>query len=120
MKIVIENYYVRPKARPRLGRKGVYSPSASGERSLAWLILANAPDRTEVTGDVFCRLHIRYKKRCPADNDNLEKFVWDAIQKSGILRNDKQIRWNETRVFENARVDQLEIEILSILLSRKL
>jgi len=31
------------------------------------------------------------------DNDNLEKAVWDALEKKGVIKNDAQVWYNQTK-----------------------
>ena len=90
MQITIENYRAQPKKRPRLGKGHVYSPSAIAENALAWMILAKAGCGVKFRGPVSVTLDV-YRKKRRADIDNVLKFVLDALQKSGIIENDRQV-----------------------------
>jgi len=118
------------KKRARLSRHGVYSPSKKQEVALG-LQLKEAWDKynlPQITADI--RLKITYignyynikikhklseiwvsrKRRC--DVDNYEKFVLDAFQKSGIIKNDVQICKVLHGLEHNDRLFGVEIEIL--------
>jgi len=99
MMLVIEDYVVIPKARPRLGRDGrVYSPSRKKEIALAWrlkeaaLNLDSGYRNFQCEVDIFVVIIFCSSKYNRADIDNLTKFVYDALQESGLIENDKQIR----------------------------
>jgi Holliday junction resolvase RusA-like endonuclease len=109
MKIEIEQE-IKPKARPRLGKGGIYSPSSKKEKSLAMEISWKAQGKR--LGDQPCVLTLRvsYKK---GDLDNLLKTVCDALEKSGIIDNDSQIE--EIHAYKNKHEsipNSIEIDIL--------
>jgi Holliday junction resolvase RusA-like endonuclease len=103
LRIVIDNYVPKPKQRPRFNKYGgVYSPSGSEEQILAWEIISyishNYPKRKTITDNIKVSLIISARQELKGDIDNYVKFVYDAIQKSGIIENDKQIRESHTRI----------------------
>lgn len=114
MKIVIDNYVPKPKERPRFGKKGkVYSPSGTSEQILAWEIKAyvshHYPKYTTITDYIKISLIISSEQELKGDIDNYIKFIYDAIQKSGIIENDKQIRESYTRLRKGE--NQIIIEV---------
>lgn len=104
LKITLRNYQARPKQRPRIGKGGrVYSPSGKDEQSLAWLIKAQALNQGWQSSFVFrgnIRVDLDIVGDLLGDKDNYEKFVFDALQKSGVISNDRQIRDGRTRLVQ--------------------
>ena len=98
LEIYLENYELKPKSRPRLSRSGgVYTPSASTEKNLANLLRVEAYREHGVvpclSGSVFVFLSFKTtKKKLSGDGDNYEKLILDAMQKAGILENDKNVK----------------------------
>jgi len=120
MNIVIEDYICSPKARPRLGKGGnVYSPSTKGENGLAWMmkayVLEHHPnEKIPIEGKISVVIVVLSEKNLRGDIDNYEKFFYDALQKSGIIVNDKQIRRKFTELIESATVNEVKIDISCI------
>lgn len=95
MKITLRNYLPIPCARPRLGKFGnVYSPSAVAEKSLAWMMRANMEEEEgeclPLQGELMICIVIEHSQNLNGDVDNIAKFIMDAVQKAGIITNDKQ------------------------------
>lgn len=111
VRIKLENYRVRPKERPRAGRGKFYSPSSRREDSLAWLIREQAKGVAPFTSPIAVHLGIYARGQVRGDLDNYEKFVWDALQKSGVIANDRIIKACSCRVFEGSGEDSLEIVV---------
>lgn len=114
MKIILDNFHLKPKARPRIGRGGhVYSPTGKHESGLAWEIKAylthNYPDFRQFSEYVRVSLDVQCRA-LTGDLDNYEKTVFDALQKSGVLANDRQIRETRVRIAEGD-VNRITIEI---------
>ena len=85
---IMIDHPIQPKTRPRLGRGGnVYSPSAQAEKGLAWEFRAQA-GTFETSEPVALFIEIAYSK---GDLDNYLKTICDALQKSSIVKNDKQV-----------------------------
>src|SRR3972149_649124 len=121
MRLVIENYTQKPKARHRDGCRGKYTPTAENEMSLAWLIKQKWLEWTAKNLRVFGSdipiqekigviLEIHSVKTLLGDIDNYEKLVYDALQKSGIIKNDRQIRKKAAVIYEG-NVDDLLMPI---------
>ena len=86
--IQLSDFVLQAKKRPRLGRHGnVYSPTAKHEMTLAWCMRAQVGAVT-LTGDVRLTLRCNYSR---GDLDNYIKTVCDALEKSAIITNDRQI-----------------------------
>lgn len=115
MKITIPDYKAKPKQRPRLIAKNkVRSPSKQAEQSLAWLILANAPDRTMIIDKTYVHCTIYSKTVLRGDFDNYLKFVCDALQKANLVKNDRLIKDGRCTLHEYSNKDELVIEILPL------
>lgn len=81
----------QPKARPRPNpRGGVWTPSASSEESLAWVL--RPLHGAYPTGHVGVVLEFHFAGGNIGDGDNYEKLVLDALQKAGAYTNDSQVR----------------------------
>src|SRR3972149_11232529 len=122
MLLVIEDYIVIPKSRPRFSKKTgkVYSPSYRKEVSLAWLLkqaALNLEDGYKQFGkheELFVAIVFRSSCYRRADIDNLTKLVYDALEKACIIENDKQIR----RGYHDI-VDTSENDVLFVLIQPK-
>jgi Holliday junction resolvase RusA-like endonuclease len=107
-------------AKPRhrdLGKKGKgsgkYSPCKVKENALAVDIKKAFLEKygpIEINYPVVLFLEIVSRRKLTGDNDNYEKFVYDALQKSNILKNDNLIWENHTRR-EMGDEDTIEIVI---------
>ena len=95
VEIGLPGYVPKPKARPRLGKHKVYSPSRKGEDALAWLIMAAVRERYSdffsFTEPVKLEIDIQSPSRPRGDIDNHAKFILDALEKSGLICNDSQV-----------------------------
>jgi len=111
---VFENYVPKPKARPRKGKNGhFYSPSSAEENvlaNLAWLQKHETGMET-ITENVFVSIIIESKKKLKGDTDNYVKFVFDALEKAQIVKNDKQIKSFFFFCEEGAQNDKLSVFI---------
>lgn len=95
MQITLENYIPPPCQRPRLGNGHAYSPSSKPEQGLAWMLISeinrnNIPDQLPITKPCKITISLFYAKnnKPRGDVDNIAKFVMDACQKAGIVKND--------------------------------
>ena len=79
----------RPKARPRQGRGHWYDPSAKDEEAVAWYFARHKGEFLE--GDVRVDTFFYVVPRSRADEDNLRKLVLDALQRIGVVNNDRQV-----------------------------
>lgn len=93
----------KPKQRPRMGRGGhFYSPSSAdevqaGKEIYLQFAIKRKGGLWDATKPVNVKIHFHYKSgrgRTP-DVDNLLKFTLDAIEKSGIVKNDRLITVKE-------------------------
>ena len=95
LSIFLPGYIPSPKARPRLGRRGVYSPSSKAEMSLAraLCLICNVyfPQWQRYSVPVSVDVTITTPKTLRGDLDNYLKFVCDALEKSGLIANDRLI-----------------------------
>lgn len=109
MKMIL-NLKCIPKKRWRIGKNGKsYNPVSKEENVLAWKIKAwllenDIQEKIPITYDFFCNIslvgkfyNIKNKKDyCSVsrarhgDKDNYEKFVLDAMMKSGLIKDDRQ------------------------------
>lgn len=99
MEIKLLDYIPSPCKRPRFGSNGsVYSPSKNGEELLSWIMCSKVAalkshDPIPLEGNLAITIVIYHKaKSLRGDVDNLAKFVMDASQKAGIVKNDCQYR----------------------------
>jgi len=119
------------KKRHRTGKFGIYAPSKANEIALAqemkheW---CKIPFTAQITCDIRLKIkyigdyfhfkrklkeneiHISRKRRC--DVDNYEKFVLDAFQKSGIIKNDVQIIGIEHELEQSAHIYGIDLTVL--------
>ena len=79
----------RPKARPQKGRDHWYVPSAEDEKRVAWYFVQLKGEFLE--GPVRIDTFFYVNARSRADEDNLRKLVLDALQRVGVLKNDRQV-----------------------------
>ena len=109
IQIELPGYLPQPAQRPRIYKKknwnpwtakageqgyGAYSPSAGPELGLAWMMRAAMPNVVEIP--LLCEaeieIEIQHWSTLRGDVDNLAKFVMDATQKAGIVKNDCQYK----------------------------
>lgn len=110
MKMILDFKSV-PKKRWRIGKNGKkYNPVSKEENALAWKIKAwilenNIQEKLPITYDFFCNISLvgkfynikktkmgwcLVKRAKRGDKDNYEKFVLDAMIKSGVIKDDRQ------------------------------
>jgi len=84
----IDGIEAKAAARGRLGKSGAfYSPSSKKEKSLAWLMRSKTYARIE--GKFYLSMELGFARLPKGDIDNYAKYIMDALQKSGIINNDK-------------------------------
>jgi Holliday junction resolvase RusA-like endonuclease len=79
----------KSKARPRFGKRNVYTPSTPDEDAMAWRLKAVMDERHEgnvVVAAIFFRPNFQR-----IDVDNLLKLILDAGTKAGLWRDDSQV-----------------------------
>tara|TARA_R100000388_G_C7186656_1_gene131379 strand:+ start:385 stop:768 length:384 start_codon:yes stop_codon:yes gene_type:complete len=111
----------RPTPRPRFNGKMAYMPKAYNDYQKALVNLIKAQNLSD--GD-FCRIHMvfhfAYPKSTPKyrridglplrqkfDGDNLAKGVMDALEKSGMVEDDRQfyqVRVDKYRTTETSKI----------------
>ncbi len=94
------------KERPRLGANGnMYTPrrTAMWEDLIAWNVRGERARFGDAEVALRCTFYVA--GRAP-DGDNLLKTVADALQKSGAIRNDSQIREWQARIEHCPRSQQ--------------
>ena len=96
MRVFLDNCKIRPKRRPRVGKKTV-SPTKKHEETLA-LLMKDQLNRTSPTWktlestDLHIDMTIFSSKKFRGDVDNYAKTVLDAVQKAQMVHNDKQFK----------------------------
>ena len=101
--IKIDDPHIRPKDRHRTNRNGkTYSRTKKKETALAWQItqqmLAHyGPVVIEEDVAVLVEIH---GENIRGDIDNYEKFFFDSLQKSGLIKNDSQVKESHCKFFE--------------------
>lgn len=117
MRIVIDNYLPKPKARPRVfdrgGRKSVFSPTSENESNLAFLIASQAI-RKGIGVACYVGVEIFSKKKLRGDCDNYLKTVLDAVQKAEVIKNDSLVKDSRCTLIENAPFDKTVISVYTI------
>jgi len=118
MFLEIKDFKLKPKARPRIGKGGVYSPTKKNEDALAWKIkeaLLNKGGISQYTQDLFVVWILWSKGNILGDKDNYEKAIYDGLQKSGLIKNDKQIIQGFQVLHGNMEEEKLIIMIYPLL-----
>lgn len=64
--------------------------------------------------NVYIKIGFHFKNGCQCDIDNLLKSLFDAIQKSNILKDDYQIKKVEAQIISDSFVDGISIQIRTI------
>jgi len=116
--VVIPNPILKPHRRPRLGkgRNGshVYSPSKKAETNLGWQIKAAILEAYPSLGlplegeyDLYAFYYFKGGKK--GDTDNYLKFLLEALQRGGIVENDRQIRVCFLAPFADSQADRLDL-----------
>ena len=106
--LVFPDYLPKPKQRPRLGYRGnVYSPSKRAEESLAWRIKAST-DIRYIGRAIKVSVKLFHIKALRGDSDNYLKFVLDALEKSTLIDNDRNV---VATSIEKIRSDKNETQI---------
>jgi Holliday junction resolvase RusA-like endonuclease len=108
-----------PKKRPRLGQGGrVYSPTGPEEEKFADVLKFAM---LEACGEPVCfrcfvevRAEFYFLENPRGDLDNYEKFLYDALEKSGIIENDRLIRANvnKIRLCESIEEEKIVLEVI--------
>lgn len=113
----IPGYKAIPKARPRLGRYGnIYSPTRNSEECLAWLFRAAVQEyspKLPYRHPVRVEIIISSRKTLRGDSDNYTKTVLDALEKAGILENDKLVKELQVKLWTGLS-PKLTVEIVPI------
>jgi len=115
MIITIPEYKSKPKERHRDKKGGgKYAPSRVSEEALAWLIKKEFMEKSlkfPMEYDIFTIYRVFSKGPLKGDEDNYRKFISDALQISGVIKNDRQIRGGLTLLQFDVE-DKLVIEIV--------
>ena len=113
-------FKAEPKKRPRKGKRGnIYSPSAQREETLAWKIKAQFLNDFLGDQDEFFEMPLYSEpelyfssKSVRGDLDNFEKFIYDALEKAGIIKNDRQIRGGlQPEIYKSQEKDRVVIRL---------
>ena len=102
-----------PKARPRIGKNGAYTPqkTLAYENTIGWCVRAEMADFEPLRGDIGIKLDFYRKGRRRADLDNMIKSVLDGL--NGILfEGDKQVCRLVASVVYGSKQPRVEIEVI--------
>lgn len=114
--IIIEGFRLIPYV--RMTRRGKWVNSRAKEyldnqEQLAWLFKKKWGQSEPIPENVPLEISfsVHYRDKRVRDSDNCDKAIRDALQKSGIIRNDRQIRGTGiTRVW-NDGVDRVVVSL---------
>ena len=92
-----------PKARPRKGKHGWYTPTAKHEDWVAMHFVRHRNLYREGPVLVACAFYMNARQK--ADTDNCVKLVRDAMQKAGVFADDVQVTrgYDERHIVPNGQ-----------------
>lgn len=108
--LVLDDYCLRPKARPRHHQGKIYTATSKSERSLA-LEVRLLSGGVCFSGKVKVSCVQETTHQAPGDIDNMLKTMLDALQKSGVVANDRSVKACEFFCVENQEKNRLKIEV---------
>jgi Holliday junction resolvase RusA-like endonuclease len=118
MRLDIYNCEIKPKARPRFGYGGtIYSPTKKSEDALAWrlcdAVIHEYGQKISYDHPVQVKIAIYSRQPLRGDSDNYAKTVLDALEKAGILENDKLVKELQIKLWSGLS-PRLIVEIVPI------
>ena len=119
MKIILADYLPRPKARPRIFKGGVYSPTGRNEAGLAFLIrseINRQQIRTPIAGNTFSvQITLSTRGNFRGDLDNYVKAILDALKTARVYQDDRAVKLLSCELRENQGTTFSQIEVTPIL-----
>lgn len=115
---VIEGFQLVPCV--RMTQKSKWTKQArkylENQKQLAWLFKKKWGNKEAIAQDIPLEISfsVHYSDRRLRDSDNCDKALRDALQKSGIIKNDRQIRGTgKTRIW-NDRINRVVVELCKL------
>lgn len=118
MIIRLDDIEIRPKQRMRTsgisknGKMLKFSPTKKHEEGLAFTIMANAPVKKMIEHECYVHAKIYSKAKLLGDSDNYIKTILDAMQKSKIIKNDRQVKDERCTLIGEVPISRVIIEVL--------